>query len=297
LTAAELAPVAQEAVARWAAAGLDAAGLGKLNAVEYQIVALGGGVLGLASVGGQVVSLDATAAGYGWFVDPISPDDTEFGTRIAAGEFQASPGSQAFGRMDLLTVVEHELGHVLGLGDLDPQAVPHDLMTLTLATGVRRAPTPADMAALGIAGATTTTPNHQVPVPMDLTTEPPVVTPAVSGAAGDGVAQHPATPNSDTAVGVFDRNLDPSLLLASQFLVSNAVPAGAVTASQATGTNSVPAQFPNPIGPVDSAFSASSLASTPVAAGGGDGSGGHTSSVDIGALDQVFGSAKLGGDL
>ena len=52
-------------------------------------------------------------------------------------------GSPAFGRMDLLTVVEHELGHVLGLGDLDPQAVPHELLTTTLAAGVRRLPTPS----------------------------------------------------------------------------------------------------------------------------------------------------------
>jgi hypothetical protein len=35
-------------------------------------------------------------------------------------------------------VVMHELGHVLGLEDLDPEDSPHDLMSGTLATGVRR---------------------------------------------------------------------------------------------------------------------------------------------------------------
>ena len=40
--------------------------------------------------------------------------------------------------MDLLTVVEHELGHVLGLDDVDPSAAGHVLMTETLGTGVRR---------------------------------------------------------------------------------------------------------------------------------------------------------------
>jgi len=40
--------------------------------------------------------------------------------------------------MDLLTVVEHELGHQLGLDDVDPAAHPADLMASTLATGVRR---------------------------------------------------------------------------------------------------------------------------------------------------------------
>jgi len=38
--------------------------------------------------------------------------------------------------MDLLTVVMHELGHVLGLEDLDPDM--HDLMSETLDAGVRQ---------------------------------------------------------------------------------------------------------------------------------------------------------------
>src|SRR5262249_53368909 len=68
--------------------------------------------------------------------------DAAFGSVVAPQELQAGPGSAAFGRMDLLTVVEHELGHVLGLDDLDPQAVPHDLLTTPLAPGVPRLPPP-----------------------------------------------------------------------------------------------------------------------------------------------------------
>ena len=41
-------------------------------------------------------------------------------------------------RIDLLTVVEHELGHVAGLGDLD--ASVNDLMSGTLGVGIRRNP-------------------------------------------------------------------------------------------------------------------------------------------------------------
>jgi Bacterial lectin/Legume lectin domain/Fibronectin type III domain len=143
LTADELAPVAEQAVAAWIASGLRAVQAAALQAVRFQIAALGGGVLGLTELGGSVVMLDATAGGYGWFVDPAPADDSEFGSVVTPGELRARPGSPAFGRIDLLTVVEHELGHVLGLGDLDPLAAPHDLLTETLSAGVRRFPTPA----------------------------------------------------------------------------------------------------------------------------------------------------------
>ena len=50
----------------------------------------------------------------------------------------AQADSPAAGKMDLLSVVEHELGHVLGLPDLDPVSNAGDVMAGTLATGVRR---------------------------------------------------------------------------------------------------------------------------------------------------------------
>ncbi|MGO9915356.1 MAG: hypothetical protein ACLQIB_11670, partial [Isosphaeraceae bacterium] len=59
-----------------------------------------------------------------------------------AGEELAEPGSPAAGEVDLLTVLEHELGHVIGLSD---NAQAGDLMDITLGLGVRRAPTAADV--------------------------------------------------------------------------------------------------------------------------------------------------------
>src|SRR5262249_23933056 len=44
----------------------------------------------------------------------------------------------ASGRMDLLTVVTHELGHLLGRPDLDAAFYPNDIMADSLATGMRR---------------------------------------------------------------------------------------------------------------------------------------------------------------
>src|SRR5262249_11124810 len=69
-------------------------------------------------------------------------DDSEFA--LAGGlEGRALAGSGAEGRMDLLTVVEHELGHVLGFDDLS--ASSGDVMDAVLAEGVRRLPGAADV--------------------------------------------------------------------------------------------------------------------------------------------------------
>jgi Matrixin len=60
-----------------------------------------------------VVVIDGTAAGRGWFVDPTPADSSEFAIR--AKRLLATNASPAYGRMDLLSVVLHELGHALGL--------------------------------------------------------------------------------------------------------------------------------------------------------------------------------------
>ena len=87
-------------MARWQAAGVDTGGL---SGVDVRIADLGGATLGLAS--GNTIWLDDDAAGWGWFVDPTPADDCEFTT----------PGDQGEqGRMDLLTVLMHEIGHLLG---------------------------------------------------------------------------------------------------------------------------------------------------------------------------------------
>jgi hypothetical protein len=124
LTQAAVQPILAEAFARWAGAGID---VSALSGIDVRIADLGGTTLSLAS--GTTIWLDDNAAGWGWFVDPTPADDSEFGT----------PGDQGEqGRIDLLTVLGHELGHLLGYPDAHS-----GLMGDTLAAGVRL--TPADV--------------------------------------------------------------------------------------------------------------------------------------------------------
>ena len=101
---------------------------------------------------GSVIYLDVNAAGHGWFVDKTPDDSSEFSTLSALTERTANGNSHAVGDIDLLTVVVHEMGHVLGLADLDPVSNPHDLMAAVLPTGVRR--TPESVNAVTSAGST-----------------------------------------------------------------------------------------------------------------------------------------------
>jgi hypothetical protein len=126
LTLEELQPVVQEAIARWGAAGIDPGRLSALSQVTVGIAAFPGPWLGMAFPG--AIWIDQTAAGYGWYLDPNSAGDSAF---------PATPGSPAYGKVDLLTVVEHELGHELGLEDTTGDG----LMGVFLPTGVRRVPT------------------------------------------------------------------------------------------------------------------------------------------------------------
>lgn len=130
VTQADVRALLPRAIAAWQAAGLDTADLRRLSGVGVTVSNLGSTILGFETPG--LVTINQTAAGHAWSL--------------------ASSGPVPAGRVDLLTVLEHELGHVLSLPD---DADPTDLMDTTLGLGVRRSPTAQDvgevLAASGIA--------------------------------------------------------------------------------------------------------------------------------------------------
>ncbi len=88
----------------------------------------------LGALVGSVIYLDINAAGYGWFVDATPWENEEFTLQTEVG-LQAAEGSAAYGKMDLLTVLAHELGHLIGLDHSDDH---DDVMAETLNAGTRR---------------------------------------------------------------------------------------------------------------------------------------------------------------
>jgi hypothetical protein len=126
LTDAQLPRILAAAIDRWTAAGLDAAALAKLRGAAVVIGDLGGESLGLAYAESNLIRIDDDAAGHGWFVDPTPWDDAEFATPGDQGEQH---------RMDLLTVLTHELGHLLGHDHTED-----GVMEEALVAGNRRTP-------------------------------------------------------------------------------------------------------------------------------------------------------------
>ncbi|MFV2069634.1 MAG: hypothetical protein ACC645_21930, partial [Pirellulales bacterium] len=135
ITQDQLDVMAEAAIERWADTALDVDLVQQLDQVQFHVADLPGQALGMAD--GLDVYIDAEAAGYGWFVDSTPFDDSEF-DRTSDGMLLAEDGSAAQNQMDVLTVLSHELGHVLGLEHDDSDGDSANLLAERLAAGQRR---------------------------------------------------------------------------------------------------------------------------------------------------------------
>jgi len=106
----------------------------KLSQVRIVVTDLPDSCLGISE--GTTIYLDRDAAGYGWFVDRTPTTSEEFRKRSWGADLRAVDPAGA-DKIDLWTVVAHELGHVAGLGDL---ARDQTLMNGALDAGIRRLP-------------------------------------------------------------------------------------------------------------------------------------------------------------
>jgi hypothetical protein len=142
LSQAEVSLLVDQAIARWQAAGATPDQLAAMRAANFIVADMPGVEAGTSS--GHTILLDSNGAGFGWFVDATPGDDSEFngsGTRLMAND-----GGPAAGKLDLLTVIMHELGHQAGLVDDYNANDVADLMYGYTNPGERRVPASGEAA-------------------------------------------------------------------------------------------------------------------------------------------------------
>ncbi|MEO8268485.1 MAG: dockerin type I domain-containing protein, partial [Aureliella sp.] len=132
------------ALARWQAAGASALLLEHLAAIDILFSDLPNDQL--AATHGNFIVLDSNAAGHGWFVDTTPDSDVEF-TLDASGTLLANTDATR-DHIDALTVVLHEMGHVLGEPD-EPTGSVNRLMSESLSPGMRRLPAAVNTPSMG----------------------------------------------------------------------------------------------------------------------------------------------------
>jgi hypothetical protein len=120
LSQADLDSLVGAAIQRWVETGLTEAQSAMLRRLRFEVADLPGSYL--AETDAVLIRVDRNASGNSWL--------------IAA----AADESASHGRVDLLTAILHEIGHVLGLDDTYNPAHRNDIMYGFLTTGERRVP-------------------------------------------------------------------------------------------------------------------------------------------------------------
>jgi len=131
-----------QARASWAAVGADVHLLGDVQLVvtdlERDVLGLSVGILGQ----GGTVYIDDNAAGRGWYIDATPASNDEYLFNDGQASYWGVAGAAA-DRMDLLTLLVHEYGHMLGLAHAEAELA--DAMNAQLNVGERRLPAATDL--------------------------------------------------------------------------------------------------------------------------------------------------------
>ena len=139
LSQSELDGIVAAALARWEAAGLTDEQLARLRSITFEVSDdLPGRYLGEAE--GRRVRVSSRAAGNGWFVDAAPQGDGQFTNAISPTRRYTHAACAPAGRVDLLTAVLHEMGHILGLPDTYEPQDRDSIMFGFLTKGERRLP-------------------------------------------------------------------------------------------------------------------------------------------------------------
>jgi hypothetical protein len=110
-----------------------------LRGIKFEIADLQGAYLGEAD--GNRIQVDRDAGGKGWYTGADASSDLLFGRAFADSRRYADPLGAPAGHVDLLTAIEHEMGHRLGLEDSYSEKDRNSLMYGYLTVGERRFPT------------------------------------------------------------------------------------------------------------------------------------------------------------
>src|SRR5581483_6053151 len=114
------------------AAGLTTAQTTALNQLTFSLSDAAGTFV--TSSSGSQVLIDRDGGGHGWFIDATPNTNEEFATVVSATSRAAQPGSPAYGRLDLLTAMTHEMALAIGI---QPSQAP-DLLSTSLDPGTRK---------------------------------------------------------------------------------------------------------------------------------------------------------------
>ena len=150
LSPTQLVTLVEVARSYWNAAGLTEEQRERLLATQIvfeDMPANALGCTGISADGASRITLDNDAAGMGWFVDETPYGNEEFELN-AHSELVAKTGYAPERRYDMLTVLLHEMGHVLGLDDIPMISGQGSLMTSEIGQGIRRTPSWNEQVAL-----------------------------------------------------------------------------------------------------------------------------------------------------